>query len=183
METPEDDPAFLDASFLGMVHTRASTVWMSSVKLGGKEVKFKLDTGAEVTAISDSTYHTLQGVKLKPATKPLYGPASQSLKVLGQFTGELTHKQNSCQDQIYVVKGLRNNLLGLGAIEKLQLVKRMETMFTQPLDVKTKFPKVFSGLGTLGEEYTIRLKEDARPHALHTRETYHYHSETKSMKS
>ena len=41
-------------------------------------------------------------------------------------------------------------------------------MFTQPLDVKTKFPKVFSGLGTLGEEYTIRLKEDARPHALHT---------------
>ena len=168
VETPDDDPAFLDASFLGMVHTRASTVWMSSVRLGGKEVQFKLDTGAEVTAISDSTYHTLQGVKLKPATKPLYGPASQSLKVLGQFTGELTHKQNSCQDQIYVVKGLRNNLLGLGAIEKLQLVKRMETMFTQPLDVKTKFPKVFSGLGTLGEEYTICLKEDARPHALHT---------------
>ena len=170
VETPDDDddPAFLDAAFLGMVHTRASTVWMSSVKLGGKEVQFKLDTGAEVTAISDSTYQTLQGVKLKPATKPLYGPASQSLKVLGQFTGELARKQHSYQEQIYVIKGLRNNLLGLGAIEKLQLAKRMEAVSAEPFDAKGQFPKVFTGLGTLGEEYTIRLKEDARPHALHT---------------
>ena len=122
--TDDDDPAFLDAAFLGMVHTRASTVWMSSVKLGGKKVRFKLDTGAEVTAISDSTYQTLQGVKLKPATKPLYSPASQSLKVLGQFTGELACKQHSYQEQIYVIKGLRNNLLGLGAIEKLQLSQK-----------------------------------------------------------
>ena len=101
VETPEDDdPAFLDAAFLGVVHTRASTVWMSLVKLGGKEAQFKLDTGAEVTAISDSTYQTLQGVKLKPATKPLYGPASQSLKVFGQFSGELARKQHSYQEQI-----------------------------------------------------------------------------------
>ena len=54
-----DDPAFLATAFLGMVHTRTSTVWMSLV---GKEVNFKLDTGAEVTAISDSIYQILQGV-------------------------------------------------------------------------------------------------------------------------
>ena len=168
METSNDDPAFLDAAFLGMVHTRASTVWTSSVKLGGKQIQFKLDTGAEVTAISDSTYQTLPGVKLKPATKPLYGPASQALRVLGQFKGKLAHKENSYQEQIYVVKGLRNNLLRHRAIENLRLVKRMEAMSTQPLDANSKFPKVFSGLGTLGEEYTIRLKEDAQSHALHT---------------
>ena len=89
VETPDDDPAFLDAAFLGMVPTRTCTVWMSS---GGKGIQFKLDTGAEVTAISDSTYQTLQGVKLKQVTKPPYGPASQSLKLLDQFTGELAHK-------------------------------------------------------------------------------------------
>ena len=163
VETPDDDPAFL-----GMVHSRPSSVWVSSIELAGKEVPFKLDTGAEVTAISDSTYKSLHGIKLKPATKPLYGPASQPLKVLGKFTGTLTHKQCSHQEQIYVIKGLRNNLLGLGAIEKLQLVKRMESMSSKPLDVKTQFPKVFSGLGTLGDEYTIRLKEDAKPYALYT---------------
>ena len=161
----DNDSAFLDAAFLRMVHTRSSTVWMSSIELAGTEVAFKLDTGAEVTAILDSTYKLLPGIKLNPATKPLYGPANQSLKVLGQFVGKLTHKQCSHEEQIYVVKGLRNNLLGLGAIEKLQLVKRMESM---SLDVKSQFSKLFSGLGTLGDEYTIRLKEDAKPYALHS---------------
>ena len=32
---------------------------------------------------------------------------------------------------------------------------RMESMSSKPLDVKTQFPKVFSGLGTLGDEYII----------------------------
>ena len=168
IETTDDDAAFLDAAFLGMVNTRSSTVWMSSIELAGITVPFKLDTGAEVTAISDSTYKSLHDIKLKPATKPLYGPASQSLKVLGQFVGKLTHKQCSHEEQIYVVKGLRNNLLGFGAIEKLQLVKRMESMSPNPLDVKSQFPKLFSGLGTLGDEYTIRLKENAKPYALYT---------------
>ena len=31
-----------------------------------------------------------------------------------------------------------------------------------------QFPKVFNGLGTFGEEYTIKLKEGASPHALYT---------------
>ena len=34
-------------------------------------------------------------------------------------------------------------------------------------DVKRQFPKVFSGLGTFGEDYEIELKEDASPFALH----------------
>ena len=44
----------------------------------------------------------------------------------------------------------------------------MEAVSTEPFDAKGRFPKVFTGLGTLGEEYMICLKEDARPHALHT---------------
>ena len=31
-----------------------------------------------------------------------------------------------------------------------------------------QFPKVFIGLGTFGEEYTIKLEEGASPHALYT---------------
>ena len=105
---------------------------------------------------------------LQPATKSLYGPANQALKVLGQFKGNLAHKEHSLLEPVYVVRGLRNNLLGLGAIERHQLIKRMEAMSAQPLDPKSQFPNIFVGLGTLGEEYTIRLKDDARPHALFT---------------
>ena len=31
-----------------------------------------------------------------------------------------------------------------------------------------QFPKVFNGLGTFGEEYTIKLEEGGSPHALYT---------------
>ena len=94
---------------------------MSSINLGGKQIQFKLDTGAEVTAISDSTYQTLQGVRLSPSTKPLYGPASQVLKVLGQFNGKLAHKEHSHQEKIYVVKGLRNNAPGYLDLEQSKI--------------------------------------------------------------
>ena len=49
---------------------------------------------------------------------------------------------------------------------KLQLAKRIdETSLSSP-DIKRQFSEVFEGLGTLGD--TIRLKEDAKPHALFT---------------
>ena len=35
-------------------------------------------------------------------------------------------------------------------------------------DIKRRFPKVFSGLGNLGDPYEINLKEGARPYALYT---------------
>ena len=51
-----------------------------------KEVEFKLDTGAEVTAISDNTYRSLEEEILVKPTKTLYGPGHNPLEVLGQLT-------------------------------------------------------------------------------------------------
>ena len=50
------------------------------LKLNGKEVSFKLDTGAEVTAISEETYRQVYGKTLQRASKVLYGPACQCLR-------------------------------------------------------------------------------------------------------
>ena len=35
-------------------------------------------------------------------------------------------------------------------------------------DIYSQFPTVFRGLGTLGDEYLIKLKNDTQPHSLHT---------------
>ena len=40
-------------------------------------------------------------------------------------------------------------------------------METPRNDIIEQFPKVFTGLGTLGEEYKIQLKDDATPYALY----------------
>ena len=69
-----------------------------------------------------------------------------------------------------MVKGLKQNLLGLPAITALGLAVRIDT--TTGVDPKTKilaeFPAVFQGLGNLGEEFEIYLKQDAKPFSLFT---------------
>ncbi len=51
-----------------------------------------------------------------PSLKTLRGPADQNLEVLGFFTGQLTFQGNMVQGELYVVKGLKINLLGLPSI-------------------------------------------------------------------
>ena len=162
-----DEVEIEEAVFLGALTSGSESSWFSTVCLEHKEVRFKLDTGAEVTAITEATYQKMRGKRLRRATIPIYGAASNRLKVLGQFRGKLSHKELSHQE-IYVVQGLKNNLLGLIAISALQLVRRVEEAHTSPVDIKKQFPKVFTGLGNLGEEYSIKLWEDAKPHALFT---------------
>ena len=72
---------------------------------------------------------------------------------------------------MYVVRGLKINLLGLPAVTALGLVARVDSTSpaeTNTSNLHTRYPSLFTGLGTLGEEYHIKLKEDAKPHALYT---------------
>ena len=135
------------------------------VHLKDKMVPFKLDTGAEVTAITENAYKTLPNVTLQPTTKALHGPARQSLHVLGQITTPITHGKLSTVQTIFVVRGLKNNLLGLPAITALRLLSRVESVDTE---VHQQFQGMFEGLRNFGEEYTIKLREGAHPHAIYT---------------
>ena len=47
----------------------------------------------------------------------------------------------------------------------MELVKRVNEVFT-PETVKQNFPKLFEGLGKLEGQYSIKLKDDAKPFAL-----------------
>jgi len=70
--------------------------------------------------------------------------------------------QRSHQETIFIVQGLKNKLVGLPALTTLQVVQRVKTTYTSLADVKSEFPKVFEGLGSFREPYTIQLKEDAK---------------------
>ena len=69
---------------------------------------------------------------------------------------------------MYVVKDLKTNLLGLLAITALNLVARVQNISGSKETIMKRYPKLFTGLGTLGNEYKISLKSDAKPYALHT---------------
>ena len=66
--------------------------WRTSITLDGKDVLFKIDTGAEVTAISHRTYLQMGAGELSDPENILYGPFRQPLPVIGQFSGNLVHK-------------------------------------------------------------------------------------------
>ena len=98
--------------------------WHTTVFIGGGAVKFKIDTGAQVTAISERTYKRLRLGPLKRPSKTLFGPAYQSLETLGQVPARLTHGQMMTKQTLFVVKGLHQNLLGLLAVTSVHLIHR-----------------------------------------------------------
>ena len=57
-----------------------------------------------------------------PARKKLFGPARTPLEVMGQFQGDLKYHGKESKQTVYVVNGLKTNLLGLPAIMDMNLV-------------------------------------------------------------
>lgn len=124
-----------------------------------KVVSFKMDTGAEVTAINPDTYHRLGSPPLTKSTKVLYGPSCHVLLVQGHFSVFLRHGSRSTRQRVYVIDGLKRNLLGLPSMINLQLVSRVNTTESEEHKITKQFPQAFKGLGTIGDAYTIKLKE------------------------
>ena len=157
------DVAFLDSMTPAGKPERA---WFTQIQLCDRKTLFKMDTGAEVTAVSKTTHQHLGKPKLSSPDKILYGPSRRPLKVMGQFVGRLAHKGRESLQQVFVVEG---KLIGPASNHSATPCS-MDASYTSPdhtePDVCKQFPAVFKGLGNLGEEFTIQLRPDAKPHAL-----------------
>ena len=169
LDTDVSNELSLDTAFLDAVTSeKHASSWRSTVSIEHTEATFKLDTGAEATAITEDTYKLLPQTVLQKPKKSLQGPANQRLDVIGQFQATLHHGQKSSTQTLYVVHGLKTNLLGLPAIMSLSLLHRMDSVSCYSETVHTQYPTLFRGLGTLGDKYTIKLKDDATPYSLCT---------------
>ena len=124
---------------------------------------FKLDTGPEVSAISDDTYRAVGEPRLREANKLIYGSARHKLHVLGQIEENVSHDDISAVQTIYVIKSLKANLLGLPGITALQILQRVNSLGSDKTTILQQNPTVFEGLGTLGDEYCIQLREEPHP--------------------
>ena len=61
------------------------------------------------------------------------------------------------------------NLLGLPAIKGLHLLSVLYNLECYPTTaIKQEFPSLFTGLGTLQDDYEIQVKQDAQPFSLGT---------------
>ena len=86
---------FLDNAFMDTVNSSAQRAWFTTIRIEEKETKFKLDTGAEVTAITEETYQHLGRPQLVASDKVLYGPSQHSLGVSSGAISPLLRRSHS----------------------------------------------------------------------------------------
>ena len=139
-----------------------------SISINGIVVDFKVDTGAEVTAITRATYNLISTPTLDNPSISLRGPDRKPLSTLGMIEARLSHEDRHCRQPVYVIQDLEQNLLGLPAIRELKILSFLQEINTPQEDIISSYPKVFQGLGTLQGDFHIHLKNDATPFALHT---------------
>ncbi|KAL5491281.1 hypothetical protein EMCRGX_G016538 [Ephydatia muelleri] len=155
--------------FVGILDAGGERPWFVTIQLQGISVRFKIDTGADVTVIPESVFKSIRNANLMHSDRILCGPARNAL-LIGQFNATLKHRGGVTSEEVYVVLGLQTPLIGLPAIKALGLVVRV--CATESGDYATRilnsYPDLFSGLGTLGEEYKICLRPHAQPFALYT---------------
>ncbi len=169
--------------FLGSIKSKKGDKFQIKLSVGRRQIQFKIDTGAEVTCLSEEDYSPQFG-PLIPQDKPLFAAGEKELDVIGMFTEVVTlDTGHSCKERIYVVKSLRKSLLGEDAIEALGLINiapntsshlictvRKEVDIQEGLlsidQVKKEFPKLWTGLGRLPSNYSLKLKDGAQPYAV-----------------
>ena len=142
--------------------------WKTNVLIRNHNVMFKIDTGADVTVIPEDIFRRFKLRRLQSTSKKLCGADQKGLCVMGEIREKLTLGETCVTEDIYVIKGLKEPLLGRPAIEKLNLFARINDIRSPCSDeqIKKKYPQLFHGLGELEGEYEIQLTPNAQPFAI-----------------
>ena len=87
-------------------------------------------------------------LQLTEASCGLKGAGGAKLQAKGQCLVDISHKDNSCKEVIYVVKDLVTPLLGKPALKKLNVINFIEEVSSME-NWKEQYPQLFKGLGTM----------------------------------
>ena len=165
-ETPE---FHMDA-----VIKQQSQPWNVTLNICNTPVKFKVDTGADVTCITKTTFDQMKNKpKLRAVRNSLTSPGGK-IQTEGQFLATVHRKGKSFEFRVVVLaNAFGNNLLSRDVAEKMSLVKRLEetTMNMKTKEVKkVEYTKdIFGTTGLMATKpVKIVTKENAEPYCLTT---------------
>lgn len=86
--------------FLGTVTDSEMNRWKVKLSLDDKEIEWRIDTGADVTAIPECLYQQLEGKPLLPCRRPVRGASQHRLQVKGKFRATLKKGDKQVVDKI-----------------------------------------------------------------------------------
>ena len=148
--------------FLGDVKSGDSEEepWSVILHINNKPVQFKIDTGADISVMSEATYQALpQCPQLQPSNAILSSPGGK-LNCKGRFTANIALKENTYREYIYIIEGPSvNNLLSRQAACRMGLVQR----------VNETTADVYGDIGLMDcDAAKIELSDDAQPYCVNT---------------
>ena len=132
--------------------------WEITLNINNTPVTFKIDTGADISVMSEITLNSLlKKPKLHVTNSVLHSPGGQ-LVCKGKFEAKTSFKNHDYCFSIFVIAGAQaNNLLGRNVANRMNLVKRVEEV------------SVFGSCGLVKcKPVKITLREDAKPYCINT---------------
>lgn len=152
-----------DTFFLETVSNHASSAWFVNLRMCGKDMKFKIDTGADITVIPLTSYNQLSDrPPLRNSDAKLIGPGGH-LECRGYFVADITHNSQKHSIEVYVANSPNiSHLLGRNEASSMGLVKRIET-------VVDAYTDVFGEIGLMKcSPVKIKLRAGAEPYSVVT---------------
>ena len=144
-----------------------ATLWINN-----KAIKFKIDTGADITAISNSTFQMLKPLpQLQPSEKQLESVGTK-VRVHGTFhcTAKLFAQEQaakSYQLHVYVIDGNTNLLSRTASLQMGLITANAPQLHDVSID-----PSIFGNIGLMATSpVKIRLRDDAEPYHVGTPRT------------
>ncbi|XP_044005925.1 uncharacterized protein K02A2.6-like [Aphidius gifuensis] len=139
--------------------------WYVDLKINGENVKFKLDTGAEVNIITKKLLDEMN-INVKSTRTTLTSFGEFTVQPMGEVNLMCERESGLKRDLNFVVVDVTSMpLLGLQGCQELELVKRIDSVGLDRLQqlIEREYKEVFQGVGTLPFEYSIKLMPNAKP--------------------
>ncbi|UYV60920.1 K02A2.6-like [Cordylochernes scorpioides] len=164
IEEEKDNLRIIDSIMVGQVLRKP---WKELIYIQGHPVDIKLDTGADANILPERLIKEWPNMPLlETADCKIYTYTGQQIPVVGKCQLDCKTKYACRKVTFLIVNNSAVPILGLDECEKLNLVKRVETIsdisvtLTGLLD---EYKDVFKGNGHLSYMYDIKISDKAEP--------------------
>ena len=156
----EQDTRYVNTFFIGSLDDANDDVppWRIDLRINDLDVNFKIDTGADVSVITESQWKKMRPrPKIHTTQAKLESPGGK-VETLGQFVAKTSWRGKQTNLRMFVLKNKTDCLLSRSAALTLGLVKRLDEMKD-------------AAFGDVGkpvdcQPVKIELKEDAEPYSI-----------------
>jgi hypothetical protein len=141
------------------------SVWFTDFSVNGRNVTFKVDTGAQVNIINDKVFDGLcSDAVVRKSDSELKGYTGDIIPVRGVVDLPFVFRGRHFTSEFYISSAQNHSLIGFPTSRLLGLVQVDQVGLSNNVEgVLVEFSDIFTGLGKLDTEHHITVESGAVP--------------------